>query len=97
MLLMAADIFSFVTVALATAHARITALEAELKASTEALNDANAANLLRGLPSQQKPGLRRLKKHWLMLIRSKPSRSNSWLSDLTKSPSLLAVSVSSYL
>jgi hypothetical protein len=32
MLLIAADIFSFVIVALATAHARITALEAELKA-----------------------------------------------------------------
>jgi hypothetical protein len=45
MLLMAADIFSFVTVALATAHARITILEAELKASTEALNDANATKV----------------------------------------------------
>jgi hypothetical protein len=30
---------------LATAHALITALEAELKASTEALNDANAAKV----------------------------------------------------
>jgi hypothetical protein len=45
MLLIATDIFSFVTVTLATAHARITALESELKASTEALNDANAAKV----------------------------------------------------
>jgi hypothetical protein len=30
---------------LATAHARITALEAELKAFTKALNDANAAKV----------------------------------------------------
>jgi Skp family chaperone for outer membrane proteins len=44
-LLIAADIFSFVTVALAMAHARITALEAKLKASTEALKDANAAKV----------------------------------------------------
>jgi hypothetical protein len=34
MLLITTDIFSFVTVALATAHARIMALEAELKAIT---------------------------------------------------------------
>jgi Skp family chaperone for outer membrane proteins len=45
MLLIANDIFSFVTFALATAHALITALETELKASTEALNDANAAKV----------------------------------------------------
>jgi translation initiation factor 2B subunit (eIF-2B alpha/beta/delta family) len=45
MLLMAADIFSFVTVALATAHARITKLEAKLRASIEALKDANAAKV----------------------------------------------------
>jgi hypothetical protein len=45
MLLMAADIFSFVTVTLAMAHARITALEAKLKASTEALKDANGAKV----------------------------------------------------
>jgi translation initiation factor 2B subunit (eIF-2B alpha/beta/delta family) len=45
MLLMAADIFSFVTVTLATTHARITSLEAELKASIEALKDANVAKV----------------------------------------------------
>jgi chromosome segregation ATPase len=45
MLLMAADIFSFVTVALAMAHARITTLEAKLKVCTKALNDANAAKV----------------------------------------------------
>jgi Flp pilus assembly protein TadB len=44
MLLMIADIFSFVVVALATANARIV-LEAELKASTKALNSANAAKV----------------------------------------------------
>jgi hypothetical protein len=43
MLLITTDIFSFVTVALATAHARITASETKLKTSTEPLNDANAA------------------------------------------------------
>jgi hypothetical protein len=94
MLLMAADIFSFVTVALAVAHARITTLEAEMK---PLMMQMLPRFLLKGLPSQQKPGLRKLKKHWLMLIRSKPSRSNPWLSDLTKSLSLLAVSVSSHL
>jgi transketolase C-terminal domain/subunit len=41
MLLVIADVFSFVIVALATANARIVALEADLKASTEALNSAN--------------------------------------------------------
>jgi electron transfer flavoprotein alpha/beta subunit len=45
MLLMDADIFFFVTVTLAMAHARITSLEAELKASTEALKDANVAKV----------------------------------------------------
>jgi biopolymer transport protein ExbB/TolQ len=45
LLVIAADIFSFVTVALAMAHARITAIEAKLKASTEALKDANAAKV----------------------------------------------------
>jgi ribosomal silencing factor RsfS len=43
MLLMIADIFSFVVVASATANTHISALEADLKASTEALNSANAA------------------------------------------------------
>jgi hypothetical protein len=37
--------FSFVTVALDTALARIATLEAELKTSTEALKDANAAKV----------------------------------------------------
>jgi hypothetical protein len=45
LLVIAADIFSFVTVALATTHACITAIESELKASTEALKDANAAKV----------------------------------------------------
>jgi hypothetical protein len=45
MLLMIADIFSFVVVALATANARISVLEADLKASTEALSSANAAKV----------------------------------------------------
>jgi hypothetical protein len=45
MLLMIADILSFVIVALATANARISALEAELKASAEALENANAAKV----------------------------------------------------
>jgi biopolymer transport protein ExbB/TolQ len=45
MLLMATDIFPFVTVSLATALARIATLEAELKTSTEALKDANAAKV----------------------------------------------------
>jgi hypothetical protein len=45
MLLMIADIFFFVVVALATSNARISALEADLKASTEALNSANAAKV----------------------------------------------------
>jgi biopolymer transport protein ExbB/TolQ len=45
MLLMAADIFSFVTVALATVLARIATLEAELKTSMEALKDANTAKV----------------------------------------------------
>jgi hypothetical protein len=45
MLLMIADIFSFVVVALPTANARISVLEADLKASTEALSSANAAKV----------------------------------------------------
>jgi uncharacterized protein HemX len=45
MLHLAAGVFSFVTVALATAQARITALETELKASADALKDANAAKV----------------------------------------------------
>jgi ABC-type protease/lipase transport system fused ATPase/permease subunit len=45
MLLMAADIFSFIIVALATALACITTLEAKLKTSTKALKDANAAKV----------------------------------------------------
>jgi ABC-type protease/lipase transport system fused ATPase/permease subunit len=45
MLLMIADISSFVIVALATANARISALEVELKASAEALENANAAKV----------------------------------------------------
>jgi cell division protein FtsL len=44
-LLMIADIFSIVVVALTTANARILVLEANLKASTEALSSANAANV----------------------------------------------------
>jgi Flp pilus assembly protein TadB len=39
------DIFSFVVVALATANARISALEADLKASIETLNSANTAKV----------------------------------------------------
>jgi Flp pilus assembly protein TadB len=42
---MIADIFSFVVVALATANARISALEADLKASIETLNSANTAKV----------------------------------------------------
>jgi hypothetical protein len=45
MLLMIADIFSFVVVALAMANAHISVLEANLKASTEALSSANAAKV----------------------------------------------------
>jgi hypothetical protein len=45
LLLIAADIISFATVALATALARIAALEAKLKPSTEALKGANAAKV----------------------------------------------------
>jgi biopolymer transport protein ExbB/TolQ len=45
MLLMIIDIFSFVVVALATANARISVLEADLKASIEALSSANAAKV----------------------------------------------------
>jgi hypothetical protein len=68
------DIISLFSIALATAHSRVAALEAELKASTEALKDANAAKvLLRRLVRQQKPGLKRLKKLWLRLIRDNPS------------------------
>jgi hypothetical protein len=43
--LIIADIISLFLVALATAHARVAALEAELKASTEALKDANATKV----------------------------------------------------
>jgi Flp pilus assembly protein TadB len=45
MLLMTADIFSFVVVALATDNARISVLEADLKASIEALKSANVAKV----------------------------------------------------
>jgi hypothetical protein len=45
MFLITVDIFSFVTVALATTNARISTLEAELKASAEALENANAAKV----------------------------------------------------
>jgi biopolymer transport protein ExbB/TolQ len=45
MLLITTDIFFFVTVALATANACISTLEAELKASAEALENANAAKV----------------------------------------------------
>jgi hypothetical protein len=45
LLLMAADIISFATVALTTALACIVALEVELKTSTEALKDANATKV----------------------------------------------------
>jgi hypothetical protein len=45
MLLMATDTFSFVTVALTMALARMATLEAELKTSVEALKDANAAKV----------------------------------------------------
>jgi hypothetical protein len=45
MLLMAANIFSFVTIALDTALAQIASLEAELKTSTKALKEANAAKV----------------------------------------------------
>jgi hypothetical protein len=45
MLLMIVDIFSFVVVALAMANARISVLEADLKASIEALSSANAAKV----------------------------------------------------
>jgi hypothetical protein len=44
--LMIADIFSIVVVALATANARISVLEDDLKASTEALSSANATRFL---------------------------------------------------
>jgi translation initiation factor 2B subunit (eIF-2B alpha/beta/delta family) len=45
MLLMATDTFSFVTVALTMALARIATLEAELKTSAKALKDANATKV----------------------------------------------------
>jgi hypothetical protein len=45
MLLMIADTFSFVIVALAMANVRISALEAKLKASAESLENANAAKV----------------------------------------------------
>jgi Flp pilus assembly protein TadB len=45
MILIAADIFSFVTVALSMAFACIATLEAKLKTSMEALKDANAAKV----------------------------------------------------
>jgi hypothetical protein len=45
MLSLSAGVFSFVIVALATVQACITALEAKLKGSTDALKDANAAKV----------------------------------------------------
>jgi hypothetical protein len=45
LLLIIADIISLLSVALATAHDRIAALEVKLKDSTEALRDANAAKV----------------------------------------------------
>jgi hypothetical protein len=61
--------------ALTVANARIAALEAELNASREAWEGANAAMLLRRLLSQQKPRLRKLKKHLPILIRSGSNKS----------------------
>jgi hypothetical protein len=56
--------FCYVIVALTSANARISALEAELKTAREAWESANAARfLLRRLLSQQKPRLKKLRKH----------------------------------
>jgi hypothetical protein len=96
MLLMAADIFSFVTVALDTDLARIATLEAELMTSMEALKDANAAEVsVERATKSAEPGLKRLKKLWLMLVRSKSSGINLWLCESTRFPLPLVVSVSS--
>jgi cell division protein FtsL len=79
MLLMAADIISFVTVALATALTRIAALEAELKTSTEDLKDANAAKVSAEKAAKSaETRAKRLKKLWLRLIRKSPSENKLW-------------------
>jgi hypothetical protein len=64
MLHMIDDTLSFVIVALALANARISALEAELKASAESLENANTAKVSaeRAAKSAEKLELRRLRK-----------------------------------
>jgi hypothetical protein len=96
LLLMAADIISFATAALTTALARIAALEVELKTSTEALKDANATKVSNEkVAKSAETRAKKAENLWLMLIRSKPSGSKLWLSDLTRFPHLFAVSAPS--
>jgi hypothetical protein len=84
------SLFFCIIVTLTTARARILALEAELKAFVEAWESANAAKVSaeKFFPSQQKPGLRKLKKPWLMPSKSRPSGNSLWRSDLTRSVSI---------
>jgi hypothetical protein len=90
--------FFCITVALNTARARISALEAELKASVEAWESANAAKVYaENAAKSAEKRLKKLKKPWLMPNGSRPSGNSLWRSDLTRSPSLLAVSVVSLL
>jgi hypothetical protein len=66
--------FYLLAAALVMARARISALEAELKASREAWESVNTAKVsAKKAAKSAKTGLKKLKKHWLMLIRSEPS------------------------
>jgi hypothetical protein len=94
--LMAADVSFFcITVALTTACARISALEAELKASVEAWESANAAKV--SAEKAAKSAETRAKKAEKALAdahQKQAKRSYQWLSGLMRCLLPLAVSVS---
>jgi hypothetical protein len=82
--LIVADIISLFTVALATALARIAALETELKTSTEALKDANATKV--SAEKAAKVAEARAKKAEKALAEASQKQTKQeklWLSDLT--------------
>jgi hypothetical protein len=90
--------FLLLTAALVTARAHISALEAKVKASAQAWENANVAKVSAEKAAKLAENrAKKLKRLCQSPSRSRPSGSSSWLNDLTRSPSPLAVSVASLI
>jgi hypothetical protein len=69
--------FLLLAAALVTARACISALEAKVKASAQAWESANAAKVfVEKAAKLAENRAKKLKKHWLMLIKNEPSGSS---------------------